>query len=128
MFKSDHRHDELVTELIWFLHHIITSNNNSLWAYTVYNPLWHPLGLLSLLCLCHSSGNGNHQRTFPLLRLPELSPCLIHSNCLLTTAQLPSQKGSLQTGTLHVTHVGCPFTTELCPIKLSTYNFLAQSA
>jgi hypothetical protein len=42
-----------------------------------YNSLQHALSLFSLLCLNQSlSSNGFQRRTFPLLWIPELSPCL----------------------------------------------------
>jgi hypothetical protein len=65
---------------------------------TLYSSLEHTLSLLSLLCLHRSSGNSFHQRTFPLLCIPELSPCLSYQ--LIATAHNRS-------------HRNCPVTDSL---------------
>jgi hypothetical protein len=62
----------LVIEFIYRLQ-IITTNNYS----NIANSLQHALSLFSLLCLHQSlPRNGFQQQTFPLLWVPELSPCL----------------------------------------------------
>jgi hypothetical protein len=46
----------------------------------VRNSLWHALSLHSLLRLYQSSGNGFQWPTLPYHWVPELTPCLRHSN------------------------------------------------
>jgi hypothetical protein len=58
--------------LIGFIEHlqIVTTNKYG-------GSLQHTLGIYSLLCLQQSlPGNGFQRWTFPLLWVPELSPCL----------------------------------------------------
>jgi hypothetical protein len=77
----------LVTRYTGHLQITTTSNNNRSWIYIVYNSLWHVLSLLSLLYLHQSSGHGFQQQMLPFLWVPELSPCLSHSNSQLTNNQ-----------------------------------------
>jgi hypothetical protein len=69
---------------------VTTSNNNNSLIYTVDSSIWHVLGLLSLLCLLLSSGNGFQRRAFPFLYVPSnfshitvLVGCLLHNYYVL---------------------------------------------
>jgi hypothetical protein len=66
----------LVIRFTEHLQLVTKSNNNSSWIYTVYNSLWHALGLISPLCFHQSFGNGFQRRTYSFLWDPELSSCL----------------------------------------------------
>jgi hypothetical protein len=68
----------MVILFIELLQNVTTSNYSDIAnSYILYNSLQHALRLFSLLCLHQSlSGNGFQRRTFPLLWVPELSPCL----------------------------------------------------
>jgi hypothetical protein len=87
----------LVTGFIGLLQLVTT---RTIWIYRVYNSLWHALSLLCQLCLPYSSGNGFHQRMFPFLWIPELSPCLRHSNSRLSRKQLQLYQEDLSRVTL----------------------------
>jgi hypothetical protein len=61
--------------------------DNSLPIQSLCNSLRHALSLLSQLYLNQSSGNGFQRWTIPFLSVLEMSPCLSHSNCILTSSQ-----------------------------------------
>jgi hypothetical protein len=76
----------LVIRFIDHLQIVTTSNYSAVLIRTLCSSLQHVLRLLSLLCLHQSlSGNGFQRRTFPLLLVPELSPCLSYQQRLTTT-------------------------------------------
>jgi hypothetical protein len=60
--------------------------------------------LLSLLCLQQSlTGNDLHWRTFPILRVPELYPCLSYQLLTATATRTEPQQSSNSLTLLHCT-------------------------